>query len=403
MLKVKSKIFKRKSGRNKGAWVLRLEYPDETGKTRYAERHTESKGAASDLKLRLVDEIKKSHGHIQTGEKMTFGNLADYCEKHFYKPAEYAEGRKIAGIRSLSGVQSAVSVLRLYFGARPIKTIYKASLRDYKAHRLACVSEKTGRKISIATANRELAILRRMLKVALSEGWILRDPFFGADVINAADENKRERIINREEEARLIAACEIKKEVIETKRAGKPFKMEVETKRGHLKSLIVLALDTGMRRGELFKLRWQDVNFENGTITVCATHTKTQKERLVPLTVRAERELMILRETAGDKERIFPFVDVKRAFKAVKDDAGLSDLRFHDLRHTAITRMVKGGISASEAGKIAGHTQPITTYRYVNTDLESIKTAASVLDEYARPLPEVETINQNENELIKSL
>lgn len=225
-----------------------------------------------------------------------------------------------------------------------------------------------------------------MLKVALSEGWILRDPFFGAKVISLADEKKRERILSRDEENRLLAACENEKEIIETVRAGKPFKMEIETRRAHLKPLIILALDTAMRRGELFKLRWQDIDFKRGFITVCATHTKTQKERLVPLTVRARYELENLRHTAIE-ERIFPFVDVKRAFAAVKSKAGLSDLRFHDLRHTSITRLVKG-ISATEAGNIAGHTQAQTTMRYINNNAETVSRAALVLDEYALPVME---------------
>lgn len=59
ILKVKSKIFRRKAGRNKGAWIVRLQYEDETGKTRYLERHAEGKGAAGDLKERLIDEVKK--------------------------------------------------------------------------------------------------------------------------------------------------------------------------------------------------------------------------------------------------------------------------------------------------------------------------------------------------------
>lgn len=114
-MKVKEKVFRRKTGRNKGAWIVRISYEDETGKTRYLERHAASKGAANDLKNKLVDEVKKSHGHIRTGDKMTFNNLADYCEKHFYKPAEYSDGRKIAGVRSLAGVKTAIGILRGYF------------------------------------------------------------------------------------------------------------------------------------------------------------------------------------------------------------------------------------------------------------------------------------------------
>jgi len=220
-----------------------------------------------------------------------------------------------------------------------------------------------------------------MLKVALIEGWILRDPFLGADVISSADETTREKILSVEEEQRLLLACSDSKRTVQAQRSGKPFTMRVETRRSHLKPLIILALDTGMRRGELFKLRWQDVDFDRHLIFICATHTKTQRERMVPLTTRAHQELAALKESNSD-ERVFPYTDVKIAFKAVKEEAGLPDLRFHDLRHTAITRMVRGGISASETGKIAGHTQPATTYRYVNTNHETLDRVAAVLNSY---------------------
>lgn len=398
-MNVKSKVFKRKTGRNKGAWIVRLQYDDEAGKTRYVERHAEGKSSATDLRNRLVDEIKRSHGHITTGERMRFSDLADYCEKHFYKSAEYAEGRKVAGVRSLGGARSAIKALRDYFSDRPIRSIYRASLRDYKARRLATpvkVAEhpENGavyRPRKIATVNRELTILRRMLKVALSEGWILRDPFFGSHLISPADEAQRERVLTPEEESRLIAACTCETRAVKTLRQGKVLTMNVETRRAHLKPLIIVALDTGMRRGELFKLRWQDVDFERGLIVVCATHTKTQRERIVPLTRRAKSALMDLREIRED-ERVFPFSDVKIAFKAAKEEAGLPDLRFHDLRHTAITRMVRGGVSAAEAGKIAGHTQPVTTYRYINTDVESVRAAAQVLERYGERISAVEEL-----------
>jgi integrase len=134
-----------------------------------------------------------------------------------------------------------------------------------------------------------------------------------------------------------------------------------------------------MRRGELFKLHWNDLDFERRVIRVKGTHTKTQRERTVPLTRRAGLVLTEWRQS-NKKEHVFPFTDVKAAFSAVRKVAGLEDLRFHDLRHTAITRMVRGGISPSEAGKVAGHTQPTTTYRYINTDMESLERIAAVLE-----------------------
>jgi integrase len=72
-------------------------------------------------------------------------------------------------------------------------------------------------------------MLRRMLNVAQREGWILRSPFAAGDsLISLADENKRERILTREEEIKLLAACE-------------------SPQRAHLKAILICALDTGMR------------------------------------------------------------------------------------------------------------------------------------------------------------
>lgn len=381
-MRIRETIFRRKTGKSTGSWVLRLSYNDESGHPRTLERMTASRSAARDLADRLIDELKKTHGNIRSGDKMTFSDLVAYCERHYYKPAEYSDGRKTAGVRGLKSVKSALRVLKDYFGESPLRDINRTSLFDYKSQRLATVSKRTERPIGIATVNRELATLRRMIKIAFAEGWIVRDPFFGLSIINIADESPRERILSREEESRLLAACIREKRVVKTKRYGKPLVMEVDVDRRHLRPLIILALDTGMRRGELFKLRWDDVDFQSSSIVVRATHTKTQRERLVPLTTRASRELRNLRFLSRD-ELVFPFEDLKRSFTAVRDEVGIPDLRFHDLRHTAITRMVRGGISAAEAGKIAGHSQPTTTYRYVNTDAEAINRAASVLETYA--------------------
>ena len=87
-MEIKSKIFKRKSGKSKGKWVIRINYLDEIyGKKRVMERHADKRSDAIDEGERLINDIKKSHGQIQTGERMTFNHLADFCEKHFYQPA----------------------------------------------------------------------------------------------------------------------------------------------------------------------------------------------------------------------------------------------------------------------------------------------------------------------------
>jgi integrase len=157
-----------------------------------------------------------------------------------------------------------------------------------------------------------------MLNIAQHEGWILRSPFAAGDsLIRVADENKRERILTREEEITLLAACET-------------------PQRAHLKAILICALDTGMRQGEIFSLRWRDVDLENGLLNIQAFHTKTMKERQVAITTRLALELERLKVSVPDNSDtlVFGIIDnVKRSFTAARSKAGLKDVRFHDLRH----------------------------------------------------------------------
>jgi integrase len=80
---------------------------------------------------------------------------------------------------------------------------------------------------------------------------------------------------------------------------------------------------------------------------------------------------------------VFGIIDnVKRSFTAARSKAGLNDLRFHDLRQTAATRLVGAHIPLSEVGRVLGHTQANTTYRYVNANIETAKHVAAALDAF---------------------
>src|SRR5262249_1562932 len=154
---------------------------------------------------------------------------------------------------------------------------------------------------------------------------LLRSPFeLGSPLISKADEVRRERVLTYEEEARLLSVC--------------------TARRSHLKPLLIAALDTAARRGELFKLTWTDVDFENRLLNLRATTTKTQRSRTVGMTERLYSELKALYEkSTQDKDSlVFGITDtVKTSFAAACRDASITGFRFHDCRHTAITRMVQ--------------------------------------------------------------
>lgn len=371
IMKIKDKVFKRKSGKSKDKWIVRIEYLDEpTGKTKYIERQADRKSDAVDLRNKLVDDVKKSHGQIQTGERMTFNQLADICERTFYKPAVIAQGRKVAGIRSIHSVKPQIDNLRLFFGPRLIKDLTTESLTDYKVWRLKTKTEQLGRPVKIATVNRALSAMRKMMRFAFSNGWILKDIFLNAKVIDMSSEIERHRLLTLDEEARLLNSCQGERQ-ISYKRQGKEIKATISVDNPHLKAIIILALDSAMRLGEILKLHWQDIDFDNNLIQVLGTNTKTERERLTPLSQRAKKELEKLKEISPS-EKPFPFTDIKRSFATAKRLAKIDDLHFHDLRRTAITRWMQQGTSLAFAGKFAGHSQLQTTmkhYTATNSDM----------------------------------
>lgn len=389
-------IVKRKP-RSKGekpSWWARVTYIDPvTGKRRDLQRRADSKADARDRVHELVKEIDSTDGRTLVHERKTLMHLADYYERHYLRPAEYIEGRKVIGLRSLRGLKAHLDAARSYFGHRTLRSITYADLASFRAERLKTPTRgdvarhnealkqyeealKQKHKVerpelcvtrSIATVNRELALLRRMFKVAQREGWAVNNPFaMGEPLVSIADEKKRERILTREEETRLLEACN-------------------DPKRVHLRPIVVCALDTGMRQGEIFSLRWRDVDYEKSAITVAAFNTKTMRARTISLTVRLARELEALGAQSPKRpdDRVFGIADnVKRSFDTVRRAAGIEDVRFHDLRHTAATRLVSAHIPLSEVGRVLGHTQANTTYRYVNANIEMARRAAAALDAF---------------------
>jgi len=361
--------MKRKA-RNKGGnatWWARVIYLDpKTGKQHDLQRRASSKAHAADLRDSLLRDVDNTDGQAVKTERMTFQDLTDYFEKHYVKAAEYVEGRKVSGVRSLPTAKGQLSALKAHFGSRRLRSITHGDVRQFRSARLKQKTRSDGQR-TIASVNRELSMLRRMFNVAQREGWILRNPFAAGDsLISVADEKKRERILTREEEAALLANCESRS-------------------RAHLRGILICALDTGMRQGEIFSLRWSDVDFEKGLLNIQAFHTKTMQERQVAMTARLTSVLESLRASAPAvlNGRVFGINDnVKRSFAAARKDAGLQDVRFHDLRHTAATRLVGAHMPLPEVGRILGHTQANTTYRYVNANVETAKRAAAAFDAF---------------------
>lgn len=357
-----------------GAWYARVTYTDRNGKRKNLQRKVENKSKGDELLKNLIHSIENDGASSIEAEKLTFADLSDHYEKHYVKEAQYVNGRKISGLRSVVHVRGYVKVLRGHFNRQKLRSITYEDLLSFRLERLKTSTHQSEQR-SISTVNREMAYLRRMLNIAERNGWINKNPFkCGDSLINVADERKRERILTKDEELRLLAQC-----------IGK---------RKHLKPLIIAGLDTGCRLGELLKLRFKDIDFEEGLITLQAFNTKTMRERQVSMTIRLKQELEELYAANSNPESLVFGIkcEVRKGFKNACTDAKIEGATFYTLRHTAATRLVSLHIPLAEVGKVLGHTTPNTTYRYyLNPNVETVRRAASALDSFNAPNAEQQT------------
>jgi integrase len=349
----------------KGKIYARVTFTDPSGRRRDIMRVAESKSQARELAAQILRDLKDHGAQAIDSDRLKFSQLAKLYENARLTPAQYHEGRKISGLRSLKPVQLNLKRLVEYFGARQIKGITPSDIEKYKSTRLETDSVR-GRKRAIASVNRELEVLRSVFSYAKREGLIIRSPFERATgIISKADENRRDRVLSIEEERRLLDAC-----------VGRC---------SHLRPLLIAALDTGMRKGELLKLQWQDVELERRTITVTALNSKTARARTVGITNRLLGELNNLWEvSAGDlSELVFGLKDnFKNGWKTLCRIAGVEDFRFHDTRHTAITRWVSRGIPIAEIMRLSGHSTLTAFAIYVNSTEQTVRRGAEALDAF---------------------
>lgn len=356
----------------RGSWYARLNYIDpETGKRRDIQKACESKPAAYEQRDSWIAEFRESGPTAIDDARRTFAEFAEWFAEQYLVPATYtADGQKEHGLRSLRSAKLNFRTVTEYFGDRRIRDIRHSDLQRFRLSRLQTPT-RLGRKRTLATVNREMSMARRMFRVARRQGWLARDPFDDGDpLIFLSRERERERILSKEEEARLLAACE-------------------RDPAGQLAPLVIAALDTGCRQGELLKLVWSDVDLEHGVIRIRAFNSKTLRERVVGITPRLRTTLLSRQPRKPQPDsRVFGMTDnawfcKQRAWTTARRIAGLKDVRFHDLRHTAASRLAQK-MSLSDVGKLLGHREPRTTWRYANTDETTLARAVEILDSFQR-------------------
>ena len=212
------------------------------------------------------------------------------------------------------------------------------------------------------------------------------------------DDNKIDRYLNDIERKRLYNALDDRENELKSKRnSGNDWRK----KRGyelmsdfvgdryvdHLRPLIILALNTGLRRGELFLLSWKNVDLKAKQITVASTTAKSKKTRYVPLNSEALSTLRTWHKQTGDSEYVFPnkngepLTDVKHSWASLLERAGITDFRFHDLRHDFASQLVKKGVSLYVVKDLLGHSTIQMTERYAHLAPKQLEDAVNLLND----------------------
>lgn len=365
LVKDKKRAQKRYWREIKGHLYARLQYQDDAGKWKEKLKPISDKRIA----FRVVEEMRRElemHGQeTLTSDKMVFQELVERYREVKVIPASYQNGVKISGKRSLEYFGYILPTLTEHFGHKQIRSIKPSDLENFKRKRLNSVTMH-GRTRKIASVNRELSILRTILNYAVQNDWLLKNPFTSCQgIIAISAEVERDRVLSFDEENRLLAVC--------------------TGLRQHLRPLLICALDTAMRRGEMFKMTWRDVNFATNEIYIPQTNTKTEEARSVGITPRLKTELKILWEISPKNLELGVFgvgESIKTAWKTACRLAKISDFRFHDCRHTATTRMIASGSPHTEVMKITGHSQIKTFLRYLNITSETANNVALRLNDY---------------------
>jgi integrase len=216
--------------------------------------------------------------------------------------------------------------------------------------------------IKASTLRRELNPLRNIFKVARREwGLPVQSPFQDLDL--PPEPHHRERVASREEQKTLYKAAV----------GCRGFKQRLLWC-----ALILTALTTGMRRGELLKIEWRDIDFEKRTLHVRAEITKRGRSRFLPVSKWLCLHLLVYRSRVSEKApsaKVFPISGSahEQAWKRLCKRAGIQDFTFHDLRHTAGTNYDEIGLTKSENEYMLGHAGGGTNSRYVHGQIELIR------------------------------
>jgi integrase len=237
------------------------------------------------------------------------------------------------------------------------------------------IQKEEGR--SEVTINRKLACLKNLFTMAIKWGKVSENPVKQVRLFR--EDNGRTRFLTEEEEDRLLENC-----------------------RTELRSIVIAALHTGFRKSELLSLTWGNADFQSRRITVKAAYAKNGEACSVPMTSLLTETLKTIRIDGAPAAPVFRardgsrYRDISTAFATAVQRAGITDFKFHDLRHTFASRLVMAGVDLATVKALMGHKHITITLHYAHLAPGHKRSAIAVLDRVGAKVPSIFTTGGSE-------
>jgi integrase len=305
--------------------------------------------------------------------------------EHEYAP--WVKQHRKAGLQTLAHINRCFIKT---FGDKCLTEITPALIDQWRTQRL-----KDG--LSTETVNRDIATFKAAISKAVLWGFVENHPLEKLKLLRV-DRASKVRFLSVDEERRLRQALKLRDEKIKYERehANQWRKdrdydlypnLSSQQFADYLHPMVLLSINTGLRRGELFSLKWENFHPDHAMLTIEGAYAKSGKTRHIPLNKEALFVLNFWRKQTESKDFIFtnkdgkPFDNIKKSWAALLRHADINNFRWHDLRHHFASRLVMAGVDLNTVRELLGHADLTMTLRYAHLAPEHKANAVAKLIE----------------------
>jgi integrase len=307
---------------------------------------TQAREAAKDFlaKITLGADVRK---------KKTCPTLGEYLEEHYFSWV-------LAGRKTGAGTAGRIKRCFSFLWNTPVKDISIAEIEKWRVGRLS--------DHKAASVNRDLTALKAALNWGVKRGLFDTHPLARLERLQERDSQPKARYLSPEERGRLVAALDGADE--------------------YLRKMVIISLNTGIRRGALFSLLWSDVDLDKRILTLRGEDAKNSKNNYVPLNNAAFQAFKGWQEISGaGGKMVFPppvkTSQINRCHSAwvkLMKSANIENFRWHDMRHDFASQLVMKGVDLNTVRELLGHSDMKMTLRYAHLAPEMKAKAVAALD-----------------------